>query len=419
MKRAFVVWRRIERRFSETSFKRLKLENIMKRHLIPTLAAAVLGLLASSGFAPAQAYTITDLGADTTPYAVNDAGQVADAVNYPAVLVNRTTTIPAYSRGFIWNNGARTVFGTLGGPGSTARAINIHGQVAGYADTSSVSGSARACLWDATGIHNLNLIAGPNGITAASLGWVLTTAYGINDHGQIVGRGVKTGETSTTDAYLWERDAAGNVAVQRVNLGIPQSGDAETRGINNAGQVVGSVPYVVSGLTWPYASLWQRDLNGIGYNVPLGLLGGPASQAYSINNYGEVVGYALLANGRPNAFYWSDVNGNGVSDSGEMVSLGTLGGLHSVAFTINDAGQVVGWAFDAAGAYRAFVWDAVNGMRDLNALSNVGSTWLLKEARAIDNPGRIVGNGSFTVITVGRGNKVTYSTQNHGFLLTP
>jgi probable HAF family extracellular repeat protein len=299
-----------------------------------------------------------------------------------------------------------------------ARDINTYGQVVGYADTSSVSGSARACLWDATGIHNLNLIAGPNGITAASLGWVLTTAYGINDHGQIVGRGVKTGETSTTDAYLWERDAAGNVAVQRVNLGIPNNG-AETRGINNAGQVVGSVPNVVSGATLPYASLWQRDLNGVGYNVNLGLLGGNMSHANSINNFAEVVGYAVWANGYPNAFYWSDANGNGVPDSGEMVSLGTLGGLHSVANMINDAGQVVGWAFDAAGAYRAFVWDDVNGMRNLNTLSNAGSNWSLTTACAINNPGRIVGNGSFTVITVGRGNKVTYSTQNHGFLLTP
>lgn len=390
----------------------------MKRHLIPTLAAAVLGLLASSGFAPAQAYTITDLGADTMPYAVNDAGQVAGAVNYPATSTKHTT-IPAYGRGFIWNNGARTEFGTLGGPNSVARDINIYGQVAGFSDTSSTSGSVRACLWDATGIHNLNLIAGPDGITAASLGWVLTSALGINDNGQIVGRGVKTGETSSTDAYLWERDAAGNVAVQRVNLGNPQSGDAETRGINNAGQVAGSVPYVASGLTWPYASLWQRDLNGAGYNVPLGLLDGRASQAYSINNFAEVVGYAIRADGHPNAFYWSDANGNGVSDPGEMVSLGTLGGLHSVAFTINDAGQVVGWSVDAASNPRAFVWDAVNGMHDLNALSNVGSTWLLKEARAINNPGRIVGVGSLPVISVGRGNRVTYSTQNHGFLLTP
>jgi len=391
----------------------------MKCHFTSTLAAAVLGLLASIGFAPAQAYTITDLGADTMPYAVNDAGQVAGAVNYPATSTKHTT-IPAYSRGFIWKNGARTVFGTLGGPGSTARAINIYGQVAGFSDTSSTSGSYNAFLWEsATGLRNLNFIAGPDGITAASLGWVLTTAYGINDNGQIVGRGVKTGETSSTDAYLWERDAAGNVAVQRVNLGIPQNGDAETRGINNAGQVAGSVPNVISGETWPYASLWLRDLNGVGYNVNLGLLGGYMSQAYSINNFSEVVGYALLANGRPNAFYWSDANGNGVSDPGEMVSLGTLGGLHSVAFTINDAGQVVGWSLDAASNPRAFVWDAVNGMHDLNALSNVGSTWLLKEARAINTPGRIVGNGSFTVITVGRGNKVTYSTQNHGFLLTP
>jgi probable HAF family extracellular repeat protein len=51
----------------------------------------------------------------------------------------------------------------------------------------------------------------------------------------------------------------------------------------------------------------------------------------------------------------------------EFVDLGTLGGQHSFAVDINNAGQIVGWAYNASGARRAFLWqDGV--MQDLGTL---------------------------------------------------
>jgi probable HAF family extracellular repeat protein len=385
----------------------------MKHQSTFTLAtAAALGLLATVSLATAQIYKITDLGLDTTPHAISDFGHVAGTVSYPA-----SGKTPATTRGFIWSNGVKTDLGLLpGGTFSNARSINKHGQVVGYADVKTSGNTWRAFVWDpSSGMHDLNSVAGPNEVTAASLGWVLHTARAINDAGQIVGDGVLNGDTSGSKAYLWELDANGNVKVQRVSLGTKEA-EAETRGLNNAGQVVSSVPHTVVinslGQTWDYpkASLWQRDASGIGYNVDLGLLDGRQSHAFSINNHGEVAGYAERAGGALNAFYWSDANADGVSNAGEMVSLGTLGGSGSSAFKINDARQVVGWAHDSAGARRAFVWDSTNSMRDLNKLSNVGTTWSLSIARAINNTGSVVGTGTV---------KVKNGTQSRGFLLTP
>ena len=83
--------------------------------------------------------------------------------------------------------------------------------------------------------------------------------------------------------------------------------------------------------------------------VDLGTLaGGGSSYATAINNLGEVVGEGTV-DGAPydvgrvfHAFRWKDVNGNGVSDPGEMIDLGAPSGGASVATGINDAGQVVG-----------------------------------------------------------------------------
>ena len=46
-------------------------------------------------------------------------------------------------------------------------------------------------------------------------------------------------------------------------------------------------------------------------------------------------------------------------------ALGTLGGNESQAYGLNDVGQVVGYSTDASGNQVAFVWDSVTGMQSL------------------------------------------------------
>jgi len=66
----------------------------------------------------------------------------------------------------------------------------------------------------------------------------------------------------------------------------------------------------------------------------LGVLsGGKTSEAYSINESGQVAGTSNNTSGNWRAFVYS---------GGAMTDLGTFGGSMATAYAINDAGDVVG-----------------------------------------------------------------------------
>jgi probable HAF family extracellular repeat protein len=75
----------------------------------------------------------------------------------------------------------------------------------------------------------------------------------------------------------------------------------------------------------------------------LGTLGGRESYAFDLKENNEVVGYAQNAAGADRAFLFADANNNGVADPGEMRDLGVLAGdAASYAYGLNNAGEVVG-----------------------------------------------------------------------------
>ncbi|HEX5242154.1 MAG TPA: hypothetical protein VFW23_02745 [Tepidisphaeraceae bacterium] len=89
-----------------------------------------------------------------------------------------------------------------------------------------------------------------------------------------------------------------------------------------------------------------------------------------------------------------------------MTDLGTLGGgTFSEGYGINDAGQVVGEAYDSNILAHAFIY--TNGtMQDLNLLIDPNSGWQLGFAYGINDAGQITGYGQL-------------DGENHAFLLTP
>ncbi len=131
-------------------------------------------------------------------------------------------------------------------------------------------------------------------------------------------------------------------------------GDAvSTVSMNAAGDVVAATP-TASGNA--HAALFRN-----GQVIDLGTLGGLNSDATAINKSGLIVGNSQVASGYVHAFLYS----NNV-----MTDLGTLGGPNSYAVAINDASQIVGNSDRADGTTHAFLY-AAGVMTDLGAVSAV------------------------------------------------
>jgi probable HAF family extracellular repeat protein len=151
----------------------------------------------------------------------------------------------------------------------------------------------------------------------------------------------------------------------------------EAHAINNLGHVVGRAS---AGGT-AQAALWTG-----GAPTPLGTLGGVGSWGYGMNDAGIVVGTSSTATpGVAHAFLWS---------TSGMLDLGTLGGQSSDAFGVNNNGQVVGRANSAGDlTSTAFLWQ--NGvMQSLGSLGGVGGS---SNATAINNAGQVVGTSTTAI----------------------
>lgn len=217
--------------------------------------------------------------------------------------------------------------GTLGGPFSSACAINDHNHVVGIANVDSVT--YRAFLWRDGRMEVLPTLPG-GGFSGAS---------GINDHGQIVGSA--TNALFESRAVMWEDGVIAELGE------LPAALNCAANAINKHGDVVGSCDRVEGGGGF----LWRN-----GEMIDVGLLPGwTYTYPTSINDRG-VVGTPLHSDGPASPFVWED---------GVLTDFGGSGSASATA--LNERGQIAGWRFGAGLEHLATLWDD-GGLIDLGLL---------------------------------------------------
>jgi probable HAF family extracellular repeat protein len=259
-----------------------------------------------------------------------------------------------------------TDLGVLGGLDSRGWAINDLGQVVGHADTEPGSGRI--------GFHGFLWTPDvPNGTTGAMTdlgalrGDTISTAYGVNDSGLVVGASISR-DTGTTRGFIYD--------------GTMHELGGTGCGINRSGQVVGES--IINGIPHPFVWIPSKASAVKGRMYDLGVpAGSPGASAVAINSSGVITGGFYDPDYFGHAFVWVPSAANGTS--GTMTALVEPAGVvNSFTQAINDSGLIVGTMNNGV-VDRAFVYDTA--MRDLGTLS--GGTYSF--GYGINSLGDIVG----------------------------
>ena len=330
----------------------------------------------------ATGYTLTDLGVkygSSRALGLNNLGQVVGEAMPRSDPQSGGLTgggIEGQSFSFLYANGSVT---DLKPPELSA--INDSGQIVG-----------------GSGLYQNNKLTQiPAVYSEAALGGPdSTNATAINNQGQIVGSclvGPASLTTVNAHAVLYANG-------QLTDLGTLNGVYSNATAINNQGQIVGyatigsGISGPVQGLTYLslQAFLWQN-----GVLSALATPDGGNSEAYGINDGGQIVGAVTGADGSSRVALWQNGNLQDV-------------GIPGQALGINNAGQIVGSMTVAGNTalsphFHAFLYQNGHNL-DLNTLLRANSGWELTEARAINNRGQICGTA-------------LYKNAGHAYLLTP
>lgn len=243
---------------------------------------------------------------------------------------------------------------------SEGRDISESGQVVGSTSEDPFTGF-HAFFWSAEdGLVDVGATTGSFAID-----------YAINDAGAITGDRVVG---TVTRAFRWELGAG------LTDLS-PLAGHTENGGddINNTGMIAGRS----TDGTQTRAVVWDAA----GAITSLGTLGGDYSQAWGMNEAGDVVGESSNSVGTMDGFLWSASDG--------MAPLGLVEtDVRTRPLDVNVSRELVGirFLYEPAStillARRAFYWSAGAGLVDLHALGGFTSDYSV--APAINDAGQVV-----------------------------
>ncbi len=221
-----------------------------------------------------------------------------------------------------------------------------------------------------------------NFITLPTLGGNKNHAYAINNKGAVVGMSATSGQFNPDHAYLFS-----NGIMTDLGTLVGDEYVSWANSVNDSGEIVGVSSSALYPNSGHHAFLFRN-----GAMIDLGTLGGFYSEAWAINNKGQIAGQSDLVSGVTGFLY----------ENGNMISLGSFYPAQS-SQCINDSGLIVGRTNFPT--HMATLYDHGTFI-NLNQLIDSSSGWILERARSINNKGIIVGEG-------------TYNGQRKPFLLIP
>jgi probable HAF family extracellular repeat protein len=207
---------------------------------------------------------------------------------------------------------------------------------------------------------------------AGSIRYPYANVQGINNRGVMAGISL-TGASNTGPVRAFVLDRAAAATARDLGSLHGSSGTSAAWAINESNVIVGQSETI----NGAHAVRFELD----GTITDLGTLGGTSSVAYDINDTGEIVGESTNAAGARRAFL--------IQGGKSMIDLGTLGGAEAYARRINNNGQVVGSAMTVDGAWHAFLWSQ-------GVMTDLGSLGFSSEALGINDKGVVVGKSSTT-----------------------
>jgi len=289
-----------------------------------------------------------------------------------------------------------TELGTLGGTVGSADSINDKGWVAGFANLPG-DREEHAVLWLNGGIADLGTLpGGPN----SSVGFPAK-----NNQGILVGFSQTSDSDPLREGWNYTCTPSGHrcqgtnlitlgfVWQKGVMTSLPTLGGniSEAFGVNNLGQVVGFAETKTQGVNCVRPQMLDYEAvmwnpNGDVQATLLPFPGDSVSAAVGINDNGQIVGGSgpcapLSPAIGVHAVLWQ----NGSTTATDLGNLG--GSTNNVAFSINGQGQIVGFSgLPGNATAHAFIWQ--NGiMTDLGTL--FGDVFSL--AFSINDNGQVVG----------------------------
>jgi probable HAF family extracellular repeat protein len=319
--------------------------------------------------------------ADAGSYIVQDLGVLPSHSSSVAWGINQNGDVVGWSMGpdgtsaFIYTNakGMVQLPGLPDRPRAFARDLNDLGDVVGTANAGGVD-LGHAVLWTNGVIKDLGTLATGS----------YSEAWAINNNRQVVGSSYTNGGGFGVHGFLYTQ-AGGMVDL------TPNSNTGSALDINNAGLVTGYK-------TAAGGNYHAFRLQG-GTFEDLGVLPGFAfSFGWAINAVGQVAGNSTSASGNSERLFRS-IAGGGLQNLG-----GT--GEHNVAWGINASGDVVGTRGQSQS--RAILYTDADGLRDINTLIDPSLGWVLLGAHDINDAGQIVGY-AFN----------NFTTQTHAVRLQP